>query len=143
MIIEEAKNKLIIHGSVLANSEDWSKHFLGLLKPYRKRIDNAVFEDIIACLKATYEQFERDSKIDLEIVAGVHCILHFGKEWVLDENSGLRKSGRLPELEILRIENWLRLISDIYADMVWWKIPKDYLFGEKLDEKKKYYKVDK
>ena len=141
MQIDEAKRKLVIHGSVLQNDENWSIHFLGLLRPYRKRIDDSVFEDILSCLQVVYCQFQRSSKIDLEIVASVHCILHFGREWVLDEESGLRKSGRMSKDEVIRTANWLRLISSTYADMVWWNIPEKILFGEKLQERKNYYRL--
>ena len=126
---EEAKNKLLVHSSPIANSEEWRECFLGQLKPYRGRLDDSIYNDIINCLKVVFDEVQSGEAIDLRIVAGVHGILHLGREWVSDPESGLRKSGRIPDDEVVRLERWLNNISSMYLTMVRYKSDKEYLFS--------------
>ncbi len=135
MDYEHARQKLMIHGSFVANSDEWAESFLGLLKPYRKRIGDEVFEDIIECLKVAYPYVNTSQTVDAQVVTGVQGILHYGRNWVLDPESGLRKSGRISDDEVDRIAGWLNVISDIYTHMLWMKSDEHYVFGEFLASK--------
>ncbi|TAG24713.1 MAG: hypothetical protein EAZ37_15420 [Burkholderiales bacterium] len=131
---ELAKQKLMVHGSFITNHPDWSESFLGRLKPYRGAISNSVFEDILACLESVFSEVNCAPMIDIRIASGVQGILHYGRTWLLDENSGLRQSGRVSADEVDRLKRWLDVISNIYAYMLWIKVDQEYLFGSYLDE---------
>jgi len=125
---EKAKEKLMIHGSPVANSHDWHRCFIGQLKPYRGRLDDGVYLDIIECLKQVFEEIQQSNQIDTRIVAGVHGIVHLGRAWILDPDSGLRQSGRMPEEEVFRLAGWLENISKTFHHMVWYQSDKEYVF---------------
>lgn len=129
-----AKQRLMVHGSFMANHPDWSESFLGRLKPYRGTIPDSVFEEILACLEAVFPEVNGASAVESQIAAGVQGILHYGRAWLLDENSGLRQSGRISSEEVARLEKWLEIISNVYVYMLWIKVDREYLFGSYLKE---------
>ncbi|MBV1908471.1 MAG: hypothetical protein KUG78_04065 [Kangiellaceae bacterium] len=127
MNTDYAKDRLLIHGSALANHEDWGTCFIGQLKPYRGRLSDSVYEDIINCLLTLFDEIQKNDLIDKRISAGVHGIIRLGTAWVSDPESGLRQSGRIPAEEVIRLEQWLNNISDAYHEMLWFKTDKAYL----------------
>ena len=131
MDTEQAKDRLLVHGSARAISKEWSQCFLGQLKPYRGRLDDAIYDDIVNCLKVVFDEVQSGEAIDLRIVAGVHGILHLGRAWVANPESNLRRSGRMPEEEVVRLERWLNDISSIYQQMVRYESDKE-LFSQYL-----------
>nr|WP_294839752.1 hypothetical protein [uncultured Methylotenera sp.] len=137
MNYEQAKIRLRIHGSLISNDESWLEGFLGLLKPYRKQIPDSLFKEIIECLRVSFSFVNNVKTIDAEIIAGVQGILHFGRLWVSDPESGLRKSGKMSDEEINRVECWLALISEIYTLMISTNCSEEYLFGIFLENRLK------
>jgi hypothetical protein len=129
-----AKQKLMVHGSFMSNHPDWSDSFLGRLKPYRGTISDSVFEEILECPAAVFPEVNGASSVESQVAAGVQGILHYGRAWVLDENSDLRQSGRISDEEVARLEKWLEIISNVYAYMLWIKVDREYLFGPHLEE---------
>ena len=121
MTFEEAKIKLLTHGAVIRNHESWGKGFLGQLKPYRGAVPESVLDEIKECLSCIHDHIKQSSAIDYEIVAGIQGLLHYGRIWLLNEDSGLRRSGRISEDEVKRLEMWLNEISDIYTGILWFK----------------------
>ncbi len=132
---EQAKDRLFIHGSFIQNSKEWPNCFLGRLKPYRRTLSDDVYNDIIECLKTVFDEVTTQDSIDVRIVAGVHGILHFGRMWLSNPESGLRLSGRISDSEVERLECWLENISDLYHTMLMLKSEKEYLFSNYVLDK--------
>ncbi len=128
MDTNEAKRKLMVHGAFTPISEDWSKGFLGSLKPYTGPIPDEVLLEIIECLRLLFSEINGQEKIDSRIVAGIHGVLHTGNMWVCNENSSLRRSGRIEKDEVTRVKDWLDEVSNIYHSMLWVKCSEKYLF---------------
>ncbi len=127
---EEAKNRLFTHGSFLPNSQDWPNCFLGMLKPYRRTLSDDIYYDILDCLKTLFDEITTEENIDARIVAAVHGILHSGRMWLSNPESALRKSGRICDDEVARLESWLNNISAIYHAMLMVKTDKEHLFSQ-------------
>ncbi|VAW75344.1 hypothetical protein MNBD_GAMMA12-2792 [hydrothermal vent metagenome] len=124
---ECAKNRLLIHGSAVANHEEWHNCFIGQLKPYRGRLDDSVYMDIVNCLLTVIEEINTGEPIDARIVTGVHGILYIGSLWLFDSESGLRKSYRIENGEVIRLQKWINNISSMYHNMLWYKPEEQYL----------------
>lgn len=132
-----AKNRIFTHGAAVrlfANSPDWENCFLGMLRPYHRPITSAVFEDILECLRVIYPPMRTSETIDRQVAAGVQGILHYGRRWVLDPNSELRKSGKMSAEQIASVERWLNVIDDVYTEMLWFTYDESHIFGKFLTE---------
>ncbi|MCF6300559.1 MAG: hypothetical protein L3J52_05520 [Proteobacteria bacterium] len=124
---EYAKNRLLVHGASLANHEEWPMCFVGQLKPYRGRLDDSVYMDIVNCLLTVFDEINTGELIDARIVTGIDGILYIGNLWLFDPESGLRQSGRIEYKEIIRLQKWVNNISSMYHQMLWYKPEENYL----------------
>lgn len=127
---EYAKNRLMIHGSIIANHEDWHTCFIGLLRPYRGRLNDSVYIDIVNCLVAVNEEINEGNSIDKRIALGTQGIIYHGSSSLFHPESGLRQSGRITNEEIVRLQNWIHNISSLYHRMLNYKCDNTFLLDE-------------
>lgn len=127
------KDRLLIYGSLLPNSPDWAYGFLGKLRPYRGKIENAVFVDIFNCVFAHIDELTGD-KIDSTLVVSIVGIIKNGQSMIHSE-SGLIKSGRIEEEEVKRIEVFLKELLELFHHILWVKeVDRAYLEKKYLEK---------
>lgn len=112
MTKQQAKETLSFHSGRNSDIDNpkWENGFLGSLRPYRGKLNEASFHEIIMCLEVLGEDLIRDT-IDSNIVADIMGILHLGRVWGVYENGMLKRNNLISEKDAKTLGGWLDIIS--------------------------------
>ena len=105
----------------------WTNGFLGVLRPFKNKLSEENFHEIMKCLKTLSEDFE-SKNIEQETISDLWAICHLGRAWALNENGILQSNNLLAQEQIQILDNWISMIS--YSVMNLLEGVKDEAFWE-------------
>ena len=131
----DAITRLVIHGSLLAQSDSWRDGLMGHVRPYTKKIEDHVFFDILSSLFALSNDLAGSDAVDSRIVSGMNGILLVARRILLGRDSPIIKKRILDDNEIERLNLWFDVVGDTYHRLTSFKnVDRDFLFGKNLKD---------
>jgi len=108
----EARLLLSFHSGRNEDIENpkWTNGFLGILRPFKNKLSEENFHEIMKCLKILSEDFEL-KKIEQETVSDLWTICHLGRAWALYEDGMLQSNNLLTQEQIQILDDWINMIS--------------------------------
>ncbi len=117
MNFENVKEKLMFHSGRHPDIDDprWGNGFLGSLRPFKGKLDESIFHDIMSCLRSLSDYLRNSDLLDKEIVSSINGILHYGRAWALEEEGMLRRNNLISDVDVEKMSDWLNCISDTFC----------------------------
>jgi hypothetical protein len=120
MTFEEAKEKLIFHSCYHPDfdKERWVKGFLGSLRPFKGKLYDFNFHDVMICIKSIASHLRESNCLDRQLIGAITDIIYYGKSWAVDENAMLRRNYLIKEREVAKMKLWLSCITQAYCRLL-------------------------
>jgi hypothetical protein len=117
MNVEQAKEKLMFHSCSHPHIEDerWINGFMGSLRPFKGRLNDDNFHDVMACLKSLSSYLRESNLLDKQIVSAVTNIIYFGRAWAVEEEGMLRSNQLISDADVEKMDVWLSCLSDAFS----------------------------
>jgi hypothetical protein len=114
----EAKELLLYHSFIHENINHpkVENGFLGMLRPFKGKLIEANFHEVIEAIKTLADELETENKVDKEIISALWGICHLGRAWAIHPDGMLRRNNLIKEAQIQKLEGWIEDIS--YATMM-------------------------
>ena len=114
MNIEKAKELLSYHSGYNENFESlkWTNGFLGQLRPYKGRLYENNFFELVEILKALQPEFQNSDKIDRDIVAMLFAIVTVPRLWAFDPQGMLRSNNLISKSDLNQLNDCLIRLSE-------------------------------
>ena len=113
MTSTQAKEFLLLHSFSHPDAAEHPKAargFLGSLRPYRGRLFDENFHDVMQALK-TLAPTLRATAIDRDVVAALGGICHLARAWGIPPEGMLRRNGLIGEPDIEKLAHRVDMIS--------------------------------
>lgn len=109
----EAKTALQFHAFTHADFEDEraTSGFLGSLRPYRGRLNEAGFHEVMQALRVLAPQLGADDRVDRLVLRDILAIVHYGRAWGLDPDGMLRSNGLISPDDVDTLDRWVHCMQ--------------------------------
>lgn len=111
-------------------NEKWENGFLGSLRPFRGKLYECNFIEIMECLKVLADDFVKPA-IDQTLISDVCSIIHLGRRWI----DGADFVSQEQQKQIIE---WVDIIQDCFYYLIGGDVVAAFLEYEeyKIDNKK-------
>lgn len=89
------------------DNERWKNGFLGILRPYKGKLLDSNFIEIMECLKVLKNDFKK-AELSRELIANINGIIYYADMWTNPEGM---LQGVLTQKEIILVKKWISIIS--------------------------------
>lgn len=113
MTKKEAKQLLQYHSfrDSDINHPKMEHGFLGMLRPFKGKLIEENYHEIIEAIKTLADELRDEEKVDKEIIAAIWNICHMTRSWAIEPEGMLRRNELINKEQIEKLENWIDVIS--------------------------------
>lgn len=90
----------------------WQSGFVGQLRPYAGRLDEANFLEVMEAIAAVAPLLGSEASVSRELIAALWNIVWLPRMWALSPDGMLRRNGLIGGREMSQLDDWLNRISE-------------------------------
>jgi hypothetical protein len=113
MTKSEAKRLLLFHSYALEVDDPTTMEtgFLGSLRPFRGKLYEKNFHEVMAALRALADELSSDVRLDREIMSALWSICQLTRAWAIYPGGMLQSNQLITPQQVQLLETWIDIIS--------------------------------
>lgn len=141
--VERLKMHAFVHDDL--EHEKVEQGFLGMLRPYRGKLIEQNFHELMEILDVLSDELEKEN-LDRTIVSCFWSLCQYARAWAIEPNGMLRSNELITDEELQQMADWVELLSYAVATLLegggreeaFWGY-KEYLSEQERIRKQKSY----